>query len=267
MGISLIKRPEDNHGSTVMLALQRHREILDALDAEGSVRVAVLAKQLEVTEETIRRDLERLEADGKLVRSHGGAVRQENDHRDIPFLQRNITRIKEKTAIARRALQEVSETDVIALDASTSAYQMARLLPDTPIHIVTNSLPIITELEKREHIQVIATGGLIDHNTQSLTGPLVDRALDTYHINQFFFSCRGIDFERGLSEAWEENARYKQKLLSLADRSCLLADSSKLDVRSKIFFARVDEVDAIFTDAGMNEEQLSQLQDTEVITC
>jgi len=172
------------------------------------------------------------------VRSHGGAVRVENDHRDIPFLQRNITRIKEKTAIARRALEEVSDTDVIALDASTSAYQIARLLPDTPIHIVTNSLPIITELEKREHIQVIATGVLIDHNTQLLTGPLVDRALETYHINTFFFSCRGIDFDRGMSEAWEENARYKQKVLALADRSCLLADASNMDVRSKIFFGQ-----------------------------
>lgn|GEM_PF-6507228 len=172
------------------------------------------------------------------MRSHGGAVRVENDHRDIPFLQRNITRIKEKTAIARRALEEVSDTDVIALDASTSAYQIARLLPDTPIHIVTNSLPIITELEKREHIQVIATGVLIDHNTQLLTGPLVDRALETYHINTFFFSCRGIDFDRGMSEAWEENARYKQKVLALADRSCLLADASNMDVRSKIFFGQ-----------------------------
>ncbi|MBT3603193.1 MAG: DeoR/GlpR transcriptional regulator [Candidatus Latescibacteria bacterium] len=250
-----------------MLALQRHRQTLDVLEQENSVRVTALAKQFQVTEETIRRDLEKLETDGKLVRSHGGAVRIENAHRDIPFLQRNITRIKEKTSIAKRALQEVSEADVIALDASTSAYQMARLLPDIAIHIITNSLPIITLLEKREHIKVIATGGLIDHNTQSLTGPLVDQALDTYHINKFFFSCRGVDFQRGLSEAWEENARYKQKLLALADQSYLLADTSKLDVRSKIFFAKINDVDIIFTDTDLNEDQLKQLQNTETIIC
>jgi DeoR/GlpR family transcriptional regulator of sugar metabolism len=250
-----------------MLALQRHRQILDRLDQDNSVRVTTLAKEFQVTEETIRRDLEKLETDGRLLRSHGGAVRVENDHRDIPFLQRKITRIKEKTAIAKRAIQEIVETDVIALDASTSAYQMARLIPDMAIHIVTNSLPIITELAKRVNVKVIATGGQIDHNTQSLTGPLVDLALETYHINKFFFSCRGIDFQRGLSEAWEENARYKQKLLALADQSYLLADTSKLDVRSKIFFAQIKDVDVLFTDTHITKDQLNQLQQVETITC
>lgn len=250
-----------------MLALQRHRHILDLLDQNNSVRVTALAQHFQVTEETIRRDLEKLETDGKLVRSHGGAMPLENDHRDIPFLQRKITRIKEKTAIAKRAIQEIVETDVIALDPSTSAYQMARLLPDIPIHILTNSLPIITELEKKAHIKVIATGGLIDHNTQSLTGPLVDHALDTYHINKFFFSCRGIDFQRGLSEAWEESARYKQKLIALADHAYLLADTSKLDVRSKIFFAKINDIDALFTDAHISDDQRNQLQPLQTIIC
>ena len=123
------------------LAAERRREIVAIVDREQSVRVTSLAQFFQVTEETIRRDLEHLEALGKLVRSHGGAMSVVSVL-EAPASERVASFIAEKVAIAREATRFIKPDDTVLIDASTTALYLARLMIDMPITVLTNSIQI-----------------------------------------------------------------------------------------------------------------------------
>lgn len=233
-----------------MLAPHRHREILAALESNGSVRVTNLARRLGVTEETIRRDLEKLGAEGLLVRIHGGAISVNDERQDIPFEVRKATNLAQKRAIAQRAVEMIHEGDVIALDASTTALELARLIPDMPITVVTNALSIVSALLDRKLVKVVSTGGQLDSDSACFVGSMAEAGLARFSLSRVFLSCKGVDLERGLSEANDEHASIKKSMLDLADRVYLLADHSKFALRSMVFFAQASAVDTLITDAG-----------------
>lgn len=231
-----------------MLAAERHRLILDRVQQNGSVRVAVLARELAVTEETIRRDLEKLGAEGALVRTHGGAVALASDRTELPFGVRDAVHLPEKRAIARRAAQFILDGDVIALDASSSAYELAKVLPERSISVVTNSLAIANVLADATTIRVILTGGALDGPSMGLVGALAEENLARFNIKKLFFSCQGLDLERGLSVTADEHGRMKRRMLELAESAFLLIDHSKFGVRAVEFFAEVSSLDVVVTD-------------------
>jgi DeoR/GlpR family transcriptional regulator of sugar metabolism len=235
-----------------MIALQRHRQILHRVTDAGAVRVVELARDLEVTEETIRRDLRSLSEQGLLKRTHGGAVslNDEDGHVDLPYDHRHALQTAQKSAIARAALEMVEPGSVIALDASSTCCQLARILPDQPLTVVTNSLVICTLLATRPNIEVISTGGTLDPDALAFFGMHASRTLERLNIEKLFFSCRGIDLVRGLSEANDRHAALKMRLIDSAQRRILLADSTKFGVSSTVYFASVDLVDHLITDAG-----------------
>lgn len=231
-----------------MLAKERHRVILTKVQSAGSVRVASLAKELVVTEETIRRDLERLDSEGKLQRIHGGAVTIEHDRRELPLGIRETVHIHEKRAIADAATRHIAEGDVIALDASSTAGELAKALPDIALTVVTNSVAVATILADRSRIRVISTGGILDAPSLSYIGPIAEQTLERFHINKLFFSCKGLDLERGLSVTADEHAGIKRRMLDLCEVAYLLIDGSKFGVRAVEFFGAVKELDHIVTD-------------------
>jgi|CXWL01.1.fsa_nt_gi DeoR/GlpR family transcriptional regulator of sugar metabolism len=243
-----------------MLASERHREILSRLQEVGGVRVASLALELTVTQETIRRDLERLDAEGKLVRTHGGAMAVETDRRELPLDVRETINLDKKRAIARRAVREIVAGDVIGMDASSTAHELAKIIPDIPITVVTNSIPVATALLNRPAVRVILTGGILDRASMSLVGPLAEHSLERFHVQKLFLSCRGVDLARGLSVAADEHAGIKRRMIDLADQALLLIDSTKFDVRSVEFFAPLDELDAVVTDAGVDPKMLAEIR-------
>ncbi|MDD5200329.1 MAG: DeoR/GlpR family DNA-binding transcription regulator [Terrimicrobiaceae bacterium] len=231
-----------------MLALERHRRILDLLAVQGSVRTIEVAQALDVTDETVRRDFEKLEADGQLIRSHGGAIRGEASRRDLPFTSREAMNVAGKQAIAQRALGHIEPGDTILLDASSTTLELARRLPDAPLTVLTNAVKIAIELAGRPFIQVVLIGGAVDARSLSCVGPLAENVLDCYHVRTLFLSCRGMDAQRGLSESNEGQSSLKRKALALADRAILLVDHSKLGLRSSFFFARLQEIEVLITD-------------------
>jgi DeoR/GlpR family transcriptional regulator of sugar metabolism len=244
-----------------MLAKERHRRILSRLEEAGSVRVAELARVLEVTEETIRRDLESLDGEGRLIRIHGGAVPIEDDGRELPFNIRQAANLDQKKAIARAAAGHIAEGDVIALDASSSANELARVIPDVPLTVVTNSLAAAGSLLKLKRVQIVCTGGILDAPSLSLVGSLAEKALEHFNINKLFFSSKGVDLTRGLSVAEDSHARLKRIMLDLSERSYLLADSSKFGVKSVVFFARMPEVDVVITDTAASAADVEKLEE------
>jgi DeoR/GlpR family transcriptional regulator of sugar metabolism len=230
------------------------------LARQGSVRVAQAAAELGVTQETIRRDLERLEREGRLVRSHGGAIPIDLDRTELPLDVRETVHLEQKRAIAAHAAAEIREGHVIALDASSTARELARLLPNIPMTVVTNSLAVAMVLHDRPRVRVVVTGGVLDGPSRSFIGEMAMEVLDRFHFTRAFISCQGIDLERGLSVTADEQAGIKRRMLALAEESVLLADSSKFGVKAVEFFAKVSDLDVIITDRGVPRAMVAKIE-------
>lgn len=244
-----------------MLQAERHDKIVDIVNERGSVRVTELSQMFGVTEETIRRDLDRLEQAGRLRRSHGGAVSVRDPHQqEIPYTEREIMHAEEKRSIAARAAASVQAGERILLDASSTAWYMALALPDIPLTVLTHSIRVATALAPKENIEVISVGGRLARRSLSYVGPLAERSLEAYHVDKLFFSCKGVHPEAGLSESNELQAKIKQIMIGTADRVILLADASKFGVRAFTHVSGLERVDEIVTDRAIDENMLSSLQ-------
>jgi DeoR family fructose operon transcriptional repressor len=241
-----------------MLALERQREILAALSDQSSVRVADLAKRFEVAEETIRRDLDRLGSQGKLVRSHGGAMATTEN--EAPYWQREFINQAQKEAISRAAVKLINEGDTLILDASSSSWFLARRLPDIPLTIITNSLYNCMALEGREHIKIISPGGTLAETSMSFVGSATQEALRRYHAGKLFMSCRAFDVQRGLSDISDEQAMVRRVMLEVTEHHVLLIDSSKWGARALAFIASAAEFQHIITDDGVGESDCAALR-------
>jgi DeoR/GlpR family transcriptional regulator of sugar metabolism len=247
-----------------MLTLERHRLILERLNDNGSVRVTELAGEFEVTTETIRRDLDRLEADGKLQRSHGGAVPRAESSRETPYWQREALLAAEKRAIAAEAVTRVVEGDTILIDASSTTLFAAKALPDIPLTVLTNSMQAAIELAGRQHVDVMGIGGIVSPNSLSFVGPLALSNLEKYHVDKLFLSCRGIDLVHGLSDANEQQAALRRAMLDRANVSYLLVDHSKFDHRALSAIGPINDVTEIITDNKADARMIRGLRDTGV---
>lgn len=247
-----------------MLIHERYDKIVQLVNERGSIRVTELSELCQVTEETIRRDLDRLEQAGRLRRSHGGAVSVKDQQPEIPYFEREITQADEKKRIAEEAVKLIQPKDRILLDASSTAWYMAASMPDIPLTVLTNSIKVAMELSSKEKIEVISTGGILASRSLSYVGPLAERSLDTYHVDKAFFSCKGVHLERGISESNELQARIKHKMVGMADQVILLADSSKFGVQAFTHVADLSDVDTIITDGRLSPELLSQLQEKQI---
>lgn len=242
-----------------MLALERHRRLLDLLNKKGGVRTAEVARTLGVTEETVRRDFEKLEAEGALLRSHGGAVRLEPMRREFPAQERLEQNVAEKIRIARAAAARIQPGQTILFDASTTAQQVAKLLPDQPLTVLTNSLQTALLLTEKPAIHVAVLGGNLMSSSQSCTGWSAEQMLELFRIDTAYISCRGLDPDRGASEATEEQARLKRRIVECVGEVCLLADASKTGTSSSFFFAKVSDIDLWITNKAPTQSTRAAL--------
>lgn len=230
-----------------MLALERHRRVLSLLQTQGSIRTTEVARALGVTEETVRRDFEKLEAEGMLLRSHGGAVSLEMQRQEQTARERATQHAPEKQLIAQAAVAHIKPGQTIFFDPSTTALQVATLLPDQPLTALTNSLQVAMALAEKPSIRVVLLGGDLVSSSLSCTGWAAEQTLEIFRLDAAFISCRGIDVERGLSEATEEQARLKRRVVESAEKVYLLADDSKAGIASSYFFAKNSAVDTWIT--------------------
>ena len=237
-----------------MLAAERQNQILRQARDTGTVRTAELATQFEVTEETIRRDLEKLGHAGMLFRTHGGAIYTDISRQDLSLRDRESRQAPQKSAIARAATGLLEEGDTILLDASSTALALARVLPETlNLTVVTYALPVVERLVNRSDITLIQLGGRYDPVGKRFSGLLTENALSALHIDRFFFSGKGLDLDKGISEADEEQARLKRLVLRQAAWSCALIDDTKVSIRSRFYFAPLADLDAIVINPTAND--------------
>lgn len=244
-----------------MLVAERQRKIVELVNEKLSIRVSELSKIFSVTEETIRRDLEKLEKENLLMRSHGGAVSLEEEQSETSYLEREITNSSEKKAIAIEAISLIEPGDQIVLDASTTAWYMAKELPDMPLTVLTNSIKVAIELSRKEQIKVISTGGSLLSQSLSFVGPLAERSLSIYHVNKAFLSCKGVHLEKGLSDFNELQALLKKQMMEIADETVLMVDSSKFGTRAFSQIATLSSIDTVITDSNLNDQLRRQLDE------
>jgi DeoR/GlpR family transcriptional regulator of sugar metabolism len=226
-----------------MLAIDRHRWLLDELNERGSLRTSEIAERAGVAEETIRRDFEKLEAEGILRRTHGGAVRLEADRREFPAGERALQHATEKQSIARCAARRLRAGQTVYFDASTTVLELVRVMPDIPLTVVTNSIENALALAEKRDVSCVLLGGTMHPGSLSCTGWAAEKSLEIYHLDAAFLSCRGIDADRGFSDASEAQAQLKHSVVERAAQVFLLADTSKCGVTSSYFFAGGSDLD------------------------
>lgn len=244
------------------MAEDRRKKIIEFLDDRGSVRVGELSTLFKVTEETIRRDLEKLEQGGYLTRTHGGAVKNAIDQQELAFFIRNMRNLEEKQQIGKKAAEFINSGEVIALDASTTALHVVRYLKESDkkdIVVITHALKVVISLADDTRFTIISTGGTLDHRTMSFVGPLAENTLAQYNIKKAFVSCKGLTMEEGITESTETQARIKEKILDVAKEVFLLADHDKFGTAALATVAPVTCVSKLITDSGIPEAELAKL--------
>jgi DeoR/GlpR family transcriptional regulator of sugar metabolism len=247
-----------------MLVSERLKHIENLVNKRGSIRVTELSQLCVVTEETIRKDLDRLESEGKLLRNHGGAVSVKTAQQEIPYFERESENQEQKQNIALEAIRHIQEQDCIALDASTTAWYMAKFMPDIRITVLTNSVKVTIELNQKPNIKVISTGGVLSPNSLSFVGPLAESALSQFHVTKAFISCKGVHMERGISESNELQALVKQKMITLADEVFLLSDFSKFGAQAFALVAPWTRIHHVITDEKTDQVYLDRLREMSV---
>lgn len=250
-----------------MIAPHRQQSIVQRIRAQGVARVSELASELEVTEETIRRDLKALADRGLVERIHGGAIAPaaKDSLPELPFAQRHAAHAQAKALIAATAARSVRPGEVITLDPSTTACHLARLLPDQPLTVVTNSLVVCNLLAEKPAIEVICTGGTLDPEASAFFGLATVEALEKLRVDRLFFSCRGVDLGdarrpgRGLCETNDRHAAVKLAMIRSARSATLLVDASKLDHASTVVYAPLSVADRIVVNTPSDAAGLDAL--------
>jgi DeoR family galactitol utilization operon repressor len=226
----------------------RERVILDRLSAEGSVSVGALARDLGLSEVTIRGDLRALEGKGWINRKRGGAAAA--IHRDI--LERQRIFPEKKNAIARAAAELVRDGDVIMIEAGTTTALIARYLTGKrDVHIVTNSTLVFSYARMYPNLQITMTGGEFRRHTESLVGPIALETVGRLNVRLAFVGTDGFTLERGMTTHLMEGAEIVKAMKSHAKTTVLVADSSKY---GKVGFASVlplSAMDLILTDGDL----------------
>ena len=245
-----------------MLAIERRNEILEKLQKEKRVVVSELSKLYGVTEETIRRDLEKLEKDGYVIKSYGGAVLNEKSSIDLPFNIRWKSNPSGKQKIADLISNEIEDGDHIILDASTTAVFIAKNIKQKRhLTVITNSIEILLELSDVQGWDIIATGGLLKSGTMSLFGKKAADSINSYNADKAFFSCKGIDLEKGATDRNDDSVVVKQSILSSAGKIYLAADSTKF---GKVAFSKIcslSKVDVVVTDKKPDAEWMKTFKE------
>lgn len=245
-----------------MLAIERKNEILAILQKEQRVLVSELSQKYDVTDETIRRDLEKLESEGFVKRTYGGAVLNKNTSMDLPLRIREKNNRREKQIIARLVAREIEEGDSIMLDASSTSLMIAKELKEmNKLTVVTNSVEVLIELAGHEGIRVISTGGTLRDSSLSLVGTAAQKALGGYNVDKAIISCKGLDMQKGATDSSEMEADMKNTMRSCAKRTILALDSSKFDHVSFVRFMELQKGDMVVTDSIPDPEWIAFLEE------
>jgi DeoR family transcriptional regulator, fructose operon transcriptional repressor len=244
-----------------MYAEERQQEILRLARVEGRVDVAALADTLNVTAETIRRDLTTLERAGVLRRVHGGAIPVERIGFEPAVATRDAVLTVEKERIAKAALSELPEDGAIILDAGTTTARLAQALPlDRELTVVVNSPVLATMLAARANVNVLLLGGRLRGRTLATVDDWALRPLADLYVDVAFLGANGCSVERGLTTPDPAEAAVKRAMIAAARRTILLADHTKIGNDYLARFGQLSDLDLLITDTGLDDDLVTDVE-------
>ena len=221
---------------------------------DGKVVVSELAEQYEVTEETIRRDLEKLEADGQAKKTYGGAVRNDNMTSDLPYIVRKQTNVGGKKYIAERIGELIGDGDSLLLDASTTAlFTVKSIFHKQNLTIITNSVAALLEMPQGNDWNIISTGGLYRPDATYYYGRVSEESVSRYNVDYAILSCKGLDMTKGVTDTREMIADLKKTFLTSAKEIVLAVDHTKFDQVSFVNLCGFDRINTVVTDVEPSE--------------
>ena len=244
-----------------MYAEERQQHILETARTDGRVEVTALAEQLDVTPETVRRDLTALERRGLLRRVHGGAIPVERLGFEPAVATREERLVTEKERIAKAALAELPDEGTILIDAGTTTGRLAELLPrDRELTVVTNSLTVAGQVATQANLSLYLLGGRVRGRTLACVGEWAERALADVFVDVAFVGTNGLSRERGLTTPDQSEAAVKRAMISSARRAVVLTDHSKVGIDHFALVSPLAEIDTIITDSGLDAETAAELE-------
>ena len=245
-----------------MLGEERREYIINLIKKIGSVSAIDIAKTLEVSETTIRRDLNKLAKKKLLRRTHGGAMSIIAVGLEMKFDIQKEKFIQEKKKISVAAAMLVEEGDVIFIEAGTTGLQtVLNITNKKKLTILTNSCDIATLLAKANpHYTIILSGGLLKIETRSLVGPMADNTIKNINVDKAFIGITGIDLEKGITTTDQIEAQTKRNIIDSAKKVIALCDHSKLGHVSVNFVAPLKKIDILITDSEADQDFLKKIK-------
>ena len=242
-----------------MIVEERRHKVLDLISHRGFVGLADLARELQASESTIRRDLDYWHQQGVIKRTHGGAI-YIGDPTTLPALEeRSASQIDEKRVVARAAAGRIQDGDAILLDGGTTTLEVARLLVDRPVQIVTNSLPIAQLFANGREGDLVFLGGYVFPRTGVALGPLTIRMMEDLHVHQTILSVSGIT-AKGLFNANLLLVETERAMMRCADEVVVVADHTKIGRPALSLLCELATIDTLIVDAGIAAEQRKALE-------
>jgi len=240
----------------------RQQKILHLLGEAGEVHVQELSDRFGVTPMTIRRDLETLEAQNRLTRTHGGAVFSGTSVVEFAFLERSREQTESKQAVAREAAALVEPDMTVVIDTGTTTLEVARAIAGIPgLRVLTSSLAIASELHARDNMDLVLLGGNVHRNSPDLSGSLTEDNLLQFRTQLAILGADALDAQ-GLYTTDMGIARVSKAMVGRADRAIVVADSSKFTRSSFVKFAEWEQIDCLVTDDGVSTEDQKWLSET-----
>jgi len=241
--------------------LERKDQILDLIVRKGRTTVDELIDMFKVSGATIRRDLEFLERQDLITRAHGGAMSKSRVSLEPDFFEEKEKFLEEKKRIGQEAAKLIEEEEVIFLEASTTVLELARNIPnDKNLTVVTNSLDIAQELDGKEGINLIITGGSPRRRTRALIGPLTEATLSQMRIDKAFVGVSALDPTYGITASTLEEAQTRKKIVKASNKIIILSDHSKFGKQNFASVNPVRSIDILITDRRISEEMKVEIE-------
>ena len=248
-------------------ALERRMEIVAIVNKNSSARVEELSEIFSVSTVTIRQDLNFLEKNGYIVRSHGGAVPNRGIMAELSNSEKRNRNLSAKSKIAAAALQFIEDYDSIILDSGTTTKEIAVALKKSTrqnVLVMTNGLDVAFELADANDVEVLMTGGKLRKNAMSFSGLQADASLANYRFNKVFLGVDGFDIHAGITTHNEQEANLNRIMCDVSNQVIAVADSSKFGQKSCHIIRKFADIDILITDSGIPPEYLTALQENDI---
>lgn len=237
-----------------MFAEERQREISSILYESGSVKVNELSEYFNVSEATIRRDLQEMDSKKLLKKTHGGAVKIDITNFELSFIEKKDERSEEKHSIAKCAASMIKNGDTIILDSGTTTLELCKNINAENLTVITNSIDIAAELSNKSSIKLILTGGVLRATTRAMVGYVCEEMLKNFRVDKAFIGTNGISLNKGITTPDITEAQAKKAMISSSNKVILVADSSKLENICFSLICPISEVSTIITSGNISKE-------------